>query len=87
MNSVPTSLNRMNEKKHAVKSKLMKIALWINNKRDISPGLYIVLHYPLGGGRGKLIKWFGNGEGNQRGKKRKKENFVKKNFWQYQITI
>ena len=61
----------------------MKIVLWINNEKDISPGLYIVLHYPLGGGRGKLIKGFGNGEGNQGGKKRKKE---KKNFWQYQIT-
>ena len=51
----------------------MKIVLWINNKKDISPGLYIVLHYPLGGGRGKLIKGFGNGEANQGGKKRKKE--------------
>ena len=51
----------------------MKIVLWINNEKDISPGLYIVLHYPLGGGRGKLIKGFGNGEGNQGGKNRKKE--------------
>ena len=56
----------------------MKIVLWINNEKDISLGLYIVLHYPLGGERGKLIKGFGNGEGNQGGKKRKKENFGKK---------
>ena len=51
----------------------MKIVLWINNEKDISLGLYIVLHYPLGRGRGKLMKGFGNGEGNQGGKKRKKE--------------
>ena len=51
----------------------MKIVLWINNEKDISLGLYIVLHYPLGGERGKLIKGFGNREGNQGGKKRKKE--------------
>ena len=51
-NSVPTFLNETNEKKHAVKSKLMKIALLINNKRDISPGLYIVLHSPSVGGGG-----------------------------------
>ena len=74
LNSVPIFLNGRNKKKHAVKSKLMKIVLWINNEKDISLGLYIVLHYPLGGGRGKLIKGFENGEGNQEGKKRKKEN-------------
>ena len=28
----------------------------------------------------------GDGEGNQRGKKRKKENWGKYNLWQYQIT-
>ena len=58
----------------------MKIVLWINNEKDISLGLYIVLHYPLGGGRGKLIKGFGNGEGNQGGKKRKKKILEKKTF-------
>ena len=64
-NSVPTFLNETNEKKHAVKSKLMKIFLWINNERDISSGLYIVPHFtPLGRGKGKLIKGFGDLEGN-----------------------
>ena len=64
----------------------MKIVLWINNEKDISLGLYIVLHYPLGGERGKWIKGFRNREGNQGEKREKKENFGKKNFWQYQIT-
>ena len=56
----------------------MKIVLWINNEKDISLGLYIVLHYPLGGERGKLIKGFKNREGNQGGRKRKKGKFWKK---------
>ena len=65
-NSVPTFLNETNEKKHAVKSKLMKIFLWINNERDISSVLYIVPHFtPLGREKGKLIKGFGDLEGNQ----------------------
>ena len=39
-------------------------------------GLYIIE---------KKIKGFGDGEGNQRGKKEKERKFGKKNFWQYQI--
>ena len=35
---------------------------------------------------GREIKGFGDGEGNQRGKKEiQKENMEKNNFWQYQI--
>ena len=56
----------------------MKIFLWINNERDISSVLYIVPHFtPLGREKGKLIKGFGDLEGNLKGKDEKKKNLGK----------
>ena len=40
---------------------------------NINPGVYIVEFSPPGGGGGKKSKDFGNGEGNQRGKKKGKK--------------
>ena len=77
-NSVPTFLNETNEKKHAVKSKLMKIFLWINNERDIPPGLYIVPHFPpLVRGRGNWSKGLEIWKEIKGENKRKKENLGK----------